>query len=440
MDSPGKPAPGGRAARSEFSIRGLSRVRQLGGLPWMGSEGTSRPTRAGWRLAGASEGVVLAEIVLQQLAKSFAGGIHALGAIDLTIASGELLVVLGPSGSGKTTLLRLIAGLESPTSGAVRIDGRDLTPVPPHRRDVAMVFQQAALYPHLSVFDNLAFGLRARGVPRNQVRSKVNTVAGLLGLDPLLGRRPGALSGGERQRVAIGRAIAREPRVLLFDEPFSSLDLPLRVALREEVVELQRRSGTTLVHVTHDQAEAMLMGDRVAILDRGRLLQCSPPRALYDHPAHRFVATFVGNPPMNILPCEVERAGEAVRIHLLAADPALSWTVPIESLAPGWPRTSGPIELGLRPEAIAVRGPCPSAEAATDSPILCGQVRRLEFNGAELLATLALGPHRLVARLPANQDIQDRRRVRVVLDLSRAVWFDPASGQASNSNGPGEGR
>jgi ABC-type sugar transport system ATPase subunit len=382
----------------------------------------------------------LAEIVLEQLTKSFPGGIHALGAIDLTIASGELLVVLGPSGSGKTTLLRLIAGLESPTSGAIRIDGRDLTAVPPHRRDVAMVFQQAALYPHLSVFENLAFGLRARGFPRNQVRSKVNTVAGLLGLDPLLSRRPGALSGGERQRVAIGRAIARQPQVLLFDEPFSSLDLPLRVALREEVVELQRRSGTTLVHVTHDQAEALLMGERVAILDRGRLLQCGPPRAIYEHPAHRFVATFVGNPPMNLLPCEVERDGEAVRFHLLAADPALSWTVPIESLATGSPRASGPIELGLRPEAIAVREPGPSAEASPSSAILCGQVRRSEFNGAELLATLALGPHRLVARLPANQDIQDRQRVQVVLDLGRAVWFDPASGLALNSNGPGDGR
>src|SRR5262249_42103753 len=249
-----------------------------------------------------------------------------------------------------------------------RIEGRDVTAVPPHRRDVAMVFQQPALYPHLSVFDNLAFGLRARGVPRNQVRSKVNTVAGLLGLDPLLGRRPAALSGGERQRAAIGRAIARQPRVLLFDEPFSSLDLPLRVALREEVVELQRRSGTTLVHVTHDQAEAMLMGDRVAILDHGRLLQCGPPRALYEHPAHRFVATFVGNPPMNILPCEVDRDGEAIRVHPLAADPALSWTIPIASLARGWPRTSGPFELGLRPEAIAVCEPCPSADASRAAP------------------------------------------------------------------------
>jgi ABC-type sugar transport system ATPase subunit len=382
----------------------------------------------------------LAEIVLQRLSKSFSGGIPALEAIDLTIGSGELLVVLGPSGSGKTTLLRLIAGLESPSSGAIWIDGRDVTSVPPHRRDVAMVFQQAALYPHLSVFENLAFGLRARGIPRNQVRSKVNTVAGLLGLDPLLGRRPAALSGGERQRVAIGRAIARQPRVLLFDEPFSSLDLPLRGALREEVLELHRESGTTLVHVTHDQAEAMLMGDRVAILDRGRLLQCGPPRTIYEHPVHRFVATFVGNPPMNLLPCELERDEEAERVHLLAAERALTWTLPSAAVGPSWPRTSGPVELGLRPEAIAVWESCPAAEAAPAAPILCGQVRRLEFNGAELLATLALGPHRLVARLPANQDIQDRQRVQVVLDLSRAVWFDPATGQALSSTGPGSDR
>ena len=182
-------------------------------------------------------------------------------------------MVLGPSGSGKSTLLRLIAGLEAPSAGSVWFDGVNVTDVPPHRRDVAMVFQHPALYPHLSVFDNLAFGLKTRGVSRSQARAKVNTVAGMLGLDHVLTRRPGALSGGERQRVAIGRALAREPRVILFDEPFSSLDLPLRAGLRDQVIDLHRRFGTTLVHVTHDQSEALLMGDRVVVLDQGRILQ-----------------------------------------------------------------------------------------------------------------------------------------------------------------------
>ena len=315
-----------------------------------------------------------------------------------------MLVILGPSGSGKTTLLRLLAGLESPDTGGVWMDGRDVTRVPPHRRDVAMVFQNPALYPHLSVFDNIAFGLRARGVPRSQMRARVNTIAGLLGLDALLTRRPAGLSGGERQRVAIGRAIVRQPRVLLCDEPFSSLDPPLRVALREEVAELHRRFGSTLVLVTHDQYEALLLGDRIAVLDRGRLLQYGTPREIYAHPVHRFVATFVGSPPMNILPCELTREGDRTRIHLIAADPALSWLMPA-STGPLDRPESGQVELGLRPESIAVHHAGVSSTSPS-SPIFDAQVRRLEFNGPEILATLSLGPHRLVARLPASLPIR----------------------------------
>jgi ABC-type sugar transport system ATPase subunit len=372
----------------------------------------------------------LAEIRLERLSKAYGAGAPVLEGIDLEIPSGELLVVLGPSGFGKTTLLRLIAGLESPGAGRVWIDGRDATSDRPDRRDVAMVFQQPALYPHLTVFDNLAFGLRARGVPRNQARSKVNTIAGLLGLDALLARRPAALSGGERQRVAIGRAIVRQPRVLLFDEPFSSLDLPLRAAMREEVVALHRRLGTTWILVTHDQAEALLMGDRIAVLDRGRLLQCGPPRAIYQRPTDRFVATFVGNPPMNILPCKVGREGERLRIHFIAAKHGLSWPIPGGEGGAGWPEGIDQVELGLRPEAIAVRSNGLASEAAPSSPTLPAQIRRVEFNGHELLATLALGPHLLVARLPSNQPVRERQDVQVVLDLDRAVWFDPATGRA----------
>jgi ABC-type sugar transport system ATPase subunit len=369
----------------------------------------------------------LAEIEFRRVTKRFGGGNPVVAGIELSIASCELLVVLGPSGSGKTTLLRLLAGLESPDTGGVWMDGRDVTRVAPHRRDVAMVFQNPALYPHLSVFDNIAFGLRARGVPRSQVRARVNTMAGLLGLDALLTRRPAELSGGERQRVAIGRAIVRQPRVLLCDEPFSSLDPPLRSALREEVAELHRRFGSTLVLVTHDQDEALLLGDRIAVLDRGRLLQCGTPREVYTHPVHRFVATFVGSPPMNVLPCDLTREGDRTRIHLIAADPALSWLMPAGTGPREWP-DSGQVELGLRPEAIAIHHPGASS-ASPSSPMFDAQVRRLEFNGPEILATLSLGPHRLVARLPASLPISDRQHLRVILDLSHAVWFEPESGK-----------
>jgi ABC-type sugar transport system ATPase subunit len=366
----------------------------------------------------------LAEIAFRQVTRTYAGDAPALDALDLTIASRELMVVLGPSGSGKTTMLRLIAGLEAPDAGTIWIDEHDVTRLPAHRRDVAMVFQHPALYPHLSVFDNIAFGLRARGVPRNQLRTRVNKVAGLLGLDAMLPRRPSQLSGGERQRVAIGRAIAREPKVLLCDEPFSNLDPPLRAALRQELAELHRRMGSTLILVTHDQSEALLLGDRIAVLDRGRLLQCGTPRLVYDHPAHRFVATFIGSPPINLIPFELVREGERTRIHLIAAERSMGWEMAAGAGPPRWPE-SGQVQLGVRPEAIRIH-----QEGDPPAPVLLdAQVRRLEFQGSEVLATLSLGPHRLVARLPAGMPIQERQHLRLALDLTKAVWFNPDSGR-----------
>ena len=247
----------------------------------------------------------MAQIELHQVSKAFAPGAPALDRVDLVIAEGERMVVLGPSGSGKTTLLRLIAGLETPDAGIIRIGGRDMAGVPPHRRDVSMVFQNPALYPHLSVFENLAFGLRARGVARDERRRRVHAVAEMLGVGRLLERRPAGLSGGERQRVALGRAVVREPRVLLLDEPFSNLDDPLRAALRGELVKLHRRFGSTVVHVTHDQSEALSLGQRLAVVHEGRIMQVDTPGGIYERPAHRFVASFVGSPGMNLVACEV---------------------------------------------------------------------------------------------------------------------------------------
>jgi len=372
----------------------------------------------------------LSSIELQNLAKAYPGSIEALRPIDLTVHSGELLVLLGPSGSGKSTILRLIAGLETPSSGNVRIDGRDMRRIPPHRRDVAMVFQNPALYPHLSVLGNLIFGVRGRGISRVQARARANNVAGILGLDRVLARNPGTLSGGERQRVAIGRALVREPKIILLDEPFSNLDVPLRAALREEVIELHRRFKTTLIHVTHDQSEALLMGDRVVILEKGQLRQCGSPRAVYDHPRHRFVAGFVGSPAMNFLPCQIVRDGQVTRFRPIETERALCWDRPVEMLPHGWEGTTRIFDLGLRPEAISIRDHRGEPDLSPFVPSMSARVRRLEFNGPELLATLEVGPHRLIARLKANQPLEDRQRVEVVLDLSKSVWFDQTTGEA----------
>jgi len=243
----------------------------------------------------------MAAIRLENVGKTFDDGTVAVADLSLSIADGERMALVGPSGSGKSTVLRLIAGLETPTSGRIRIGERDVTDLPPEARDLAMVFQSYALYPHKSVRQNLAFGLEMRRVPPDEIRSRVDDVAGALGLAPLLDRMPGALSGGQRQRVALGRAIARKPQAFLFDEPLSNLDPRLRGETRTELVDLHRRLGATMIYVTHDQEEAMTLGQRVAVLRDGRLEQVGRPLELYHRPANVFVAGFIGSPPMNLL-------------------------------------------------------------------------------------------------------------------------------------------
>ena len=242
----------------------------------------------------------MAVVETQGLRKRF-GDTHAVDGIDLATAEGEYLVLLGPSGCGKTTLLRVIAGLEQPTEGDVLIGGRVVTPLPPRARKIAMVFQSYALYPHKSVYKNIVFPLGAQGVPKDQWDAKVTWAAQVLGISQLLQRKPRQLSGGERQRVALARAMVREPHVFLLDEPLSNLDAKLRAAAREDLKEFQQRVGVTTIYVTHDQIEAMGLGDRIAVLNAGKVQQVGTPQQIYDHPQNTFVATFVGSPPMNLL-------------------------------------------------------------------------------------------------------------------------------------------
>ena len=247
-------------------------------------------------------------IVLDKISKTYQGDVPAVNDISLTIADGEFLVLVGPSGCGKSTLLRMIAGLEEVTQGTVSIDGRDVTDLPPRDRDVAMVFQSYALYPHMSVRENLGYGLKVRGTPKAEVNKRVTEVAKVLGLDQFLGRRPAALSGGQRQRVAMGRAMVREPKAFLMDEPLSNLDAKLRVGMRTQLAALHARLRTTTVYVTHDQIEAMTLGQRVAVLRDGRIQQVATPQELYARPANLFVAAFIGSPAMNLVEAEVAGA------------------------------------------------------------------------------------------------------------------------------------
>ena len=250
----------------------------------------------------------MAELRLAGLGKQFGGGVHVVRGVDLTVRSGEFMVLVGPSGCGKSTTLRMVAGLEDPTEGQVLIDGVDVTTRGPADRGVAMVFQSYALYPHMTVADNMGFGLRMAGLPAAEVQARVARAAQSLQLEALLQRKPRELSGGQRQRVAIGRAIVREPQVFLFDEPLSNLDAALRTQMRAELAALHKRLRATIVYVTHDQVEAMTLGDRIAIFNGGRIEQVGAPLALYERPANRFVAGFLGSPQMNLLPAALAAA------------------------------------------------------------------------------------------------------------------------------------
>ncbi len=370
----------------------------------------------------------MSAIELRQVSKVFSGGVPALVDVNLVVRPAERLAVLGPSGSGKSTLLRILAGLESPTAGEVWIGGHPGVELAPRARDVAMVFQNPTAYPHLSVFENLAFGLRARRFHRDEIRQRVTETAEALGLTSLLNRKPSALSGGQRQRVAIGRAIARRPALLLLDEPFSSLDAPLRASLRAQLIELQGTIGFTMIHVTHDQAEAMALGDRVAVVDRGRIIQVGSPLEIYDRPANLAVARFLGAPPMNLLPCALEPTSKGVRLRISGThgepitevDAGTPWLAPLSNRGPG------PFELGLRPENARIVSEAGSVDPSR--PTVPAELHRIEPLGHETLAFLTIGPHPFAVRCPPLQPLKIRQRHWLQLDLNRAAWFDPVQG------------
>src|SRR6184192_2109313 len=351
----------------------------------------------------------MASVTLRGLAKTYdPGGTQAVADLSLDVRDGEFFVLLGPSGCGKTTVVRCIGGLDEPTAGAILIGDQDVTHLSPGARDVAMVFQSHALYPHLSVRGNIAFGLEVRGVPAAEIARRVEHAAGRLGLTAALERRPGALSGGERQRVALARAIVREPRVFLYDEPLGNLDPTLRGELRAELLELHRALGVTVVYVTHDQVEAMTMGQRIAVLAAGRLRQLGSPAEVYGQPADVFVARFIGNPGMNVLTGRGRGAGRGGGVVDCGA-----WSIPV-SLE----RYEGEIYLGVRPEHVSLVAP--------DQGIGAADVRGVEPLGPDTLVRLDGGGEPLVARLHGIPDLRPGDRVGVKLDRRQLHLFDAA--------------
>jgi multiple sugar transport system ATP-binding protein len=413
----------------------------------------------------SAEGGPLANVKFEDVAKVYADGTRAVSGLNLDIGDGEFMVFVGPSGCGKTTALRMVAGLESISEGVLRIGDRAVNHVASRDRDIAMVFQSYALYPHLSVYENIAFGLRVRKMPKSEIDKRVRNAAGILGLDPFLQRKPRALSGGQRQRVAMGRAIVREPAAFLMDEPLSNLDAKLRVQMRAEIGSLQHELGVTTIYVTHDQVEAMTMGDRVAVMRKGEVQQVAAPQVLYDRPVNLFVAGFIGSPAMNVFEGTVRGANGGLAVEAgsqrlildaeaLAARPGLRGYV------------DRPVIVGIRPEDIH------DAALMTDTPPerrLHGKVMLTEALGSEIvvhllvdtppasteevreLASDAGGDLRLAAvdaeapgttfvgKFNPRSQVKVGESVEAAVDTRSMHFFDPASGLGIHDTNAKEG-
>jgi multiple sugar transport system ATP-binding protein len=392
----------------------------------------------------------VATIELDRLTKVYADGTRAVHELDLTIEDGELVVFVGPSGCGKTSALRMIAGLESITDGTVRVGGDVVNDLPPKARDMAMVFQNYALYPHMNVYDNMAFGLKMRRLDRGEIRRRVENAARVLGLTEVLTKRPRHLSGGQRQRVAMGRAIVREPQAFLMDEPLSNLDAKLRVQMRAEIARIQRDLAVTTIYVTHDQSEAMTLGDRVCVLRAGLLQQADRPQVLYDRPANLFVGGFIGSPGMNLVEARiVERDG---RLRVAFGPHELGIPESVVARRPGLRGHAGrPVALGVRPEdfddpagevpedrrldvAVDIREDMGSEiflHFAVDAAPVTAEALR-EVVGDEALAAAEEQTHHhgtpFVARVPRGSTAREGQNTRLAVDTDRLHFFDLATG------------
>jgi len=360
----------------------------------------------------------MATVTFDHVFKRFPGDVIAVNDLNLQVADGEFLILVGPSGCGKTTALRCVAGLETISDGKLLIGDQVVNDVAPKDRDIAMVFQSYALYPHMSVYDNLAFGLKLRKMPKAEIDKRVREAAGILGLDKYLDRKPKALSGGQRQRVALGRAIVREPKVFLMDEPLSNLDAKLRVQTRAEIARIHRRLGTTIVYVTHDQVEAMTMGDRIAVMKDGLLQQVGTPEELYTHPANLFVAGFIGSPAMNFV--TVTTAGGELMMGesrlSLGGEPARV----VAAQAPGKSLT-----IGFRPEHLKL------ANGTTDSMMrFPAVVDVVEYLGNEELIHARAEGNDIVALLPSDRKVKAGEKVELAVPLDQLFVFDPESEKA----------
>jgi multiple sugar transport system ATP-binding protein len=374
----------------------------------------------------------MGEITITGLNKIYPNGTVALQDINIAVADGEFLVLVGPSGCGKSSVLRCVAGLEQPTSGTITVGGRQINDLPPQARDLAMVFQTYALYPHMTIFDNLAFGLKMRHRPPEDIRAAVATVAEKLGLAHHLNKKPRELSGGERQRVALGRAIVRQPQAFLMDEPLSNLDAALRVKMRTELLKLQRELEATVLYVTHDQTEALTMGDRVAVLYQGRLQQVAPPRELYDHPANRMVAGFIGSPAMNFFTARINQKANELELFLGGQTLPLPENF-LETRLRLKPFQSKNLTIGIRPEHFTA----PAENYTPPLLVLTIRVEVVEILGPVNYVHFCLpdpltGRERVpgAAALDPAVDATPDQELIVVIDPQRLHFFDPETGEA----------
>ena len=362
----------------------------------------------------------MAQVTLRKVVKMY-DEVEAVSAIDLDIADKEFVVLVGPSGCGKSTTLRMIAGLEEITGGEIAVDGDVVNDVPPKDRDMAMVFQNYALYPHMTVYQNMSFGLRLKKYPKDEIDRRVQEAARILDIKDLLERKPRQLSGGQRQRVAMGRAIVRNPKVFLFDEPLSNLDAKLRVQMRTEIKRVHQKVRTTTVYVTHDQVEAMTLADRVVVMNKGRIEQIGAPNHLYHSPATRFVAGFIGSPAMNFIPCRLEQAGDGLNVRL---SDVVAFAVPADRVARYRPHAGKEITFGIRPEHVTEA----KTNGSRNLALFDAAIEVVEPMGNETMVFFSIGGTEVCARIDPNAGARVGASLKMAAHLDHMHLIDNATG------------